>query len=192
MPGGDKRRAYIWAFFFYLALVYITLPVLPPVVVWIKSVFGPGSLLYFTGALTAVVAGGTLYYLLRRLSPGEFLRKFLPLYLAAALTFLLLWNNPVEQVHILEYGILGYLGYRASGYTEGSKNRVSLYLWLGIILAAGLVDEIIQHFLPNRVFDPRDVAINALCASLGAITAYRLDSIRCGRSPGEKPTKQTI
>ena len=192
MAAGDNGRVFTCLFLVYLGLVYITLPFLPPVVDRVKAVFGPGSLLYFTGASTAMVTGATLFYLFRQVSPGEFRRKFLPLYLAAGLIFLLLWNNPVEQVHILEYGILGYLGYRASGYREGSDSRGSLYIWLAVILAAGLVDEIIQHFLPNRVFDPRDVAVNALCGSLGAIIGYRLDSIRNVSSPGEKLTKTSI
>ena len=64
----------------------------------------------------------------------------------------------VERIHFIEYAVLGLLISRA----------VNVRTWHGIIFTCcliiliGVVDEIIQWFLPNRVGDMRDVFMNSV------------------------------
>lgn len=69
-------------------------------------------------------------------------------------------KTPVERFHLITYGILALLVFSAGRFIlEGMK----LYAASGGITAAtGALDEIIQHFLPNRVFDWKDIVINAV------------------------------
>lgn len=67
---------------------------------------------------------------------------------------------PIERVHILEYGILGWLAGRD---LFGKKGNVR-----GIIFACafaafiGILDEAFQAILPYRYFDVRDIVFNGL------------------------------
>ena len=63
-----------------------------------------------------------------------------------------------ERVHFLQYGLLGLLVSRA--YKISS---FKVFLASGLfIMSVGLVDEIIQWYLPNRYGDIRDVVMNSL------------------------------
>ena len=63
-----------------------------------------------------------------------------------------------ERVHFIQYGLLGLLVSRA--YIISSfKMLLASCLFL---MTVGLVDEIIQWYLPNRYGDIRDVMMNSL------------------------------
>ena len=71
-----------------------------------------------------------------------------------------------ERVHFIQYGLLGLLVSRA--YIISSfKMLLASCLFL---MTVGLVDEIIQWYLPNRYGDIRDVMMN----SLGGVSALWL------------------
>lgn len=70
---------------------------------------------------------------------------------------------PVERVHFLEYGILGYLVFMA---TTDSWKRPFIYSLL-LVSIIGIGDETIQWFLPSRVGDMRDVFMNSFGGLLG-------------------------
>lgn len=75
---------------------------------------------------------------------------------------------PAEKVHLIEYGILGALVFWAV-----SIHKVDIVLCyiaaIVVSLVVGGADEIIQGFLPFRVFDFRDIMINNLSGALGAV-----------------------
>jgi VanZ family protein len=76
-------------------------------------------------------------------------------------------SSPVGRIHIAEYALLGFLFVRAlPAHLDGPP-----LMALAVAAAAltGLVDETIQHFLPNRVFDWYDVALNGGSALLGVL-----------------------
>ena len=64
---------------------------------------------------------------------------------------------PVERVHVLLFGLFGFLSQRLFG------TRVALIICLTV---SGL-DELLQYFLPDRVGDLRDVLTNAVSSTLG-------------------------
>jgi len=83
---------------------------------------------------------------------------------------LAIMNQPEERLHFLEYGAL-------AGFTEAAlrARRAALGGPLGVLpsllailltAALGWLDEIIQYFVPVRVYDWRDVGFNAAAGAL--------------------------
>jgi hypothetical protein len=91
---------------------------------------------------------------------------YFALVLLAAITgaMVLGLSIPEERVHFVQYGLMAVLARRALAWHVGPPRQ---YLGAFAIAAmAGWVDELIQGVLPNRVYDLRDVAINAVAALL--------------------------
>ena len=80
---------------------------------------------------------------------------------------------PEERTHLAEYSILAIFVYAAIKERMRVGKKPLLQAGMAIVLTSilGCIDECIQWFLPNRVFDLRDVAFNMLAAALaiGAI-----------------------
>jgi len=82
---------------------------------------------------------------------------------------------PAEKIHFLQYGILAFLVYRALRISRTEIWSYTLTLLICGIL--GSIDEGIQHLLPKRYFDMRDVYFNILGSGLGLsmIFVVRID-----------------
>ena len=80
-----------------------------------------------------------------------------------------------ERSHLIEYGVLGVFIYEALAERARQGRRVPVPPLLAAMVTAalGVVDEGIQWFLPNRVFDPQDILFNLLAGSMaiGAVMA---------------------
>jgi hypothetical protein len=78
----------------------------------------------------------------------------------------------LERTHLFEYGLLAVLLYEAMIERGANGAGVRFPGALVIVLTAGLgwVDEAIQALVPGRVYDLRDVAVNAIAAVV-AVTA---------------------
>ncbi len=74
---------------------------------------------------------------------------------------------PVERIHFIEYGIMGWLAYWAAG-----RSRKGLLLALAYIIVMGILDEVIQGILPNRYYDTRDIVMNIIGGGLGVFLRY--------------------
>lgn len=171
MPSPGEQRPYRRIFFFYVCLIYLTLPVFRNVVTWIENLFGPAAISLITPLLAVAFAGILFIWIVRNSSGPAAVLKFFTLALAGCLILLYLKGNPVEQIHLVEYGLVGFIGYLSSGARSGRASAGCILPWLLIVLVVGLLDEVIQHFLPMRVFDWRDVFINGLSAVLGFVAA---------------------
>lgn len=157
----------------------------------------------------AVAAGAVLLFVVRR-RPHRLelavLAAFGVLYLLAILP---LMGRPEEALHFVQYGLVGGLFYAAlverraqwaaGGAAGGAAGREAAagaearprtwLAWPGAAAlaaflmtgAAGWIDEGIQHLLPERVYDLRDVGFNAAAGAL-AIAA-----IACRRWARERP-----
>ncbi len=128
---------------------------------WSRSAFGYAVLTAIAAAFLVI-----LFVLVSRLkirSPSNYI--WLIATATAYIFFTLrLWRNPEEAVHFIEYGILGYLLYRALRFSVRDQ---SLYLAAFLIGSlVGIFDEILQWAMPNRYWDFRDVGLNALAAGL--------------------------
>lgn len=73
-------------------------------------------------------------------------------------------HSPEEALHLLEYGVLSALLYRALShrYTDPAVHVVAALL----CALLGTVDEVIQWVVPRRFWDFRDLAINAIAGIL--------------------------
>ncbi len=81
------------------------------------------------------------------------------------LLFFLFRNIPyVEKVHVVIFGLLGFL----------SQKLFTAKASFIICASLSLLDEVFQYFLPNRVGDIRDVGINLFSAILGLFLAFLL------------------
>jgi hypothetical protein len=72
-------------------------------------------------------------------------------------------GNPVEAVHVVEYGVLGLLALRALAYRARDA-------WLApsaalLALSVGTLDEALQWLTPARVWDLRDITVNGLAGA---------------------------
>jgi len=86
----------------------------------------------------------------------------------------------VERTHLIEYGLVATFIFQA--LTERAQNNRQVPLIPLITIAAtaffGLVDELIQALLPNRIFDIRDVAFNSIAAVLAVVFSLLMNQAR--------------
>ncbi len=149
----------------YLGAMFALLPVLPAVVRWSDARLGRWATLLPATAGAAAVAALLLVRLARSRRPFP-LPHLALLGLAAGAWASWRWlvSSPVGAVHLPEYGVLAVLASRALGGAAPAP------LAGGLAAAGiGLLDEAVQHFVPQRVFDLWDVALNAAAAALGAL-----------------------
>jgi VanZ family protein len=75
-----------------------------------------------------------------------------------------LWKKPEEAIHFLEYGILGFFLYQALKHHVRDKGIYFIAFLIGALV--GIFDETLQWMIPRRVWDFRDLGINALSVGL--------------------------
>jgi VanZ family protein len=93
-------------------------------------------------------------------------------------------NSPEEKLHFLEYGAVGVLAFFSAPVKWSERKRFAFAALF--TLAAGWTDEGIQALLPNRYYDLRDVAFNAV-AGVMALTSFAVLrwTARVNVRPGE-------
>lgn len=83
-----------------------------------------------------------------------------------------LWEVPVEAVHFLEYGLLGFFLFKALRHHVGDK---SIYITAALLaLFVGTFDEILQWVTPERMWDFRDVGLNGLSGGLFQVAVWKV------------------
>jgi len=91
---------------------------------------------------------------------------------------------PEERTHLIEYSIVAILVYEA--LNERKKQIRSRYspalIAIFITTLAGIIDEVIQAILPNRIFDPLDILFNIIAGlmAIGMVTLLVLVRKRLG------------
>jgi len=82
-----------------------------------------------------------------------------------------LWERPEEAIHFLEYGLLGLLLFRGLRHHIHDK---SIYLTAFLIGGlVGIFDEVLQWMIPSRIWDMRDIGLNALSCGLCQIAIWK-------------------
>lgn len=101
-----------------------------------------------------------------------------------------LWKRPEEAVHFLEYGLLGFLLFRALRHHIDDK---SLYLTAFLIGAlVGIFDEALQWMIPRRIWDMRDIGLNALSCGLAQIAIWKGIRPECSPSRVQPRSVRTL
>jgi hypothetical protein len=159
----------------YAALLYGLLPYGPAIGRAVQA-SAIGSWMLGRGIVCVVLAGGivTALHLRRRGTPPTAWVLGAAAVLGYALALLWLRAIRLERVHLPEYGIAAALAWWALVPSMG--DRASAYVAAAAVAAlVGWGDELVQAVTPGRVYDLRDVAANAVGATLGAlvIAAWR-------------------
>ena len=81
-----------------------------------------------------------------------------------------------ERSHLIEYSVVAVLMHAALAERASQGRRVPVPPVLAFLAASlvGVVDEGIQAFLPNRVFDPQDIVFNVLAAFMAIAASVAL------------------
>lgn len=91
-----------------------------------------------------------------------------------------------ERSHLVEYSVVAVLIYEALLERASQGRRVPAPALLALVMTSliGVIDEGIQAFLPNRVFDPVDMLFNFVAAvlAIGASLALGWARRRARRS----------
>jgi len=78
---------------------------------------------------------------------------------------------PVEAVHFLEYGLLGFFLFGALRFHINNRCIYFIAFLSGSLV--GIFDEILQWIVPLRLWDIRDVGLNALSSGLFQIGLWK-------------------
>ena len=108
-------------------------------------------------ALPVILFIGFLLFYGKRQSPGFYIWTT-AVFIGYGLLIFFVCEYPAERFHLLEYGVLVILVYRAlAPRIRTARIHILIILYT---FAVGFIDELIQALLPNRVYDNRDIAIN--------------------------------
>lgn len=167
LKESGRVRAWLYVVIM-MVLILISLPLTP--VLWRAGTqtFGPAfNLIGYLTFIVIAIGFGIFLLRLRRKSGIVHVIQFCGLTLVYLYLLKYQCRFPAERLHLLEYGLLASLSYRAFRF---SHRRTNAYV-LGFVLSSafGFADEAVQFLLPNRVFEFRDVLTNVLASVLGLV-----------------------
>ena len=172
MSGHRKLSAWLWVGLCGLA-IFSVVPLARLIqgfvsARWGRSFFGFAVLAGVGVAFLVLLAVLVFRLKIRRVSNYIWLTAVAGLYIYFTLR---LWRSPEEAVHFLEYGLLGFLLFRALGFSLRDR---SIYLTAFLIGSlVGTFDEFLQWLTPGRYWDFRDVGLNALAAGLIQVALWK-------------------
>jgi hypothetical protein len=188
MAGLTRWRA--WSVLaLYVVVLYGLLPLGPTIGLGAIRT-APGAWLLGPGlGIISAAAGVVLLALMWRRGAPPW--AFAALVLAAigyAVVFSSLRALRLERTHLVQYGIAALLAWRAvAQHVHGAFAAYAAAALIGTAIGWG--DELVQGLLPNRVYDLRDVAMNAAGSVLGVIVlaAWRAGRVSDGPSSRRSP-----
>lgn len=177
----SEREKRLWlAAAAVIAAIYLTLGVAGSLAERLRSenLLGWAFGLGFVAVILSVVGSA-----LRRRPSRRELWVWLGIFAAYAMVFVRMGVTAEERTHIFEYGLLAVLVHQALVERTLRGGRVRYAALLAIVLVAllGWIDEGIQHLLPNRTYDVRDIGFNALAAVLAVSATSALRWARTWR-----------
>jgi VanZ family protein len=152
---------------FYVLFIFVTLPITPTLWNYFQGIFGylPIYFIYFMYLLGITTILVYIYFISQERDIIIYLK-----FIAIATIFGYYLKTiiiPTEKIHLIEYVLLSY--FIAKAFCLGDKRNQDIYYFHAFLLITfiGFLDEGIQYYLPNRVFDMKDVFINSLAGFLG-------------------------
>ncbi len=96
--------------------------------------------------------------------------------IVAVYVFLFFRTTMPERSHLIEYSVVAALLFEALTERAAHARRVPTPALLAIAATTtiGAIDEAVQLFLPNRVFDPADIVFNASAAVFAVLSLWLL------------------
>lgn len=167
---SERRWLVFWG---YVGVVFATVPVARQVVLTLRH----SSVLDATVTGLYAVAGAlVVYHVLFDLRHADWIAfAAVAAFIALIAALLLGLSIPEERVHFLQYGLMGLLARSAlaAGAPDRRRTLLTIQGAAALTAALGLVEELFQGLVPARVFDWRDVAMNAG----GGLMALLLDEL---------------
>lgn len=121
---------------------------------WLEGTLGSRGIAWLLWVGLALGAGAGAFHL-RSSRPGPVRICAFFLVLAAGFLFAASMKVVAERIHLIQFGLLGWLAVRD---TDAPKNtRLRLFPAIFFCLAVGAIDEICQFYYPLRVGDVRDI-----------------------------------
>lgn len=162
MTKTTLRKIWWSVTFFYIALIYATLGIIPGI--WDKlDAFLSGKVVLMQYIIYSVIASLIFTYMLFFKKEKSSLRYLLFfLFIGITITAVKLAKFPAEKAHLAEYGLLGVMVYNA---LKIDFDRFDKKLYINgalFCVVIGALDEVIQLFLPNRYFGWGDIFMNGL------------------------------
>jgi hypothetical protein len=188
MAGMTRWRA--WGVLaLYVVVLYGLLPLGPAIGLGaIRTAPGAWLLGPGLGIIGAVVGVGLFVRLRRRGAPAWAYAALAAAAIGYTVVFTSLRAQRLERTHLAEYGIAAWLAWRAvRPHVSGTFAAYAAAVLLGTAIGWG--DELVQGLLPNRVYDLRDVAMNAAGAVLGIVV---LAACRAERVSDESSSRRSL
>ncbi|MDX1479702.1 MAG: VanZ family protein, partial [Saprospiraceae bacterium] len=103
------------------------------------------------------------------------------------------FSSAADRTHLVEYSIVALLILEALRERSANGRPVPRAALLAFLLTAaiGVLDESLQLFMPNRVFDPIDMAFNCGAAGAAVLAAVGMTWARKRFAKGERASKGT-
>ena len=164
--SSNRERRLWFALAIVLAGIYATLGQAPAIVVALGEsiVASAGTNLFF--ALLALLVVIPIFFINKRLGSSE-----IAVGVGILAVYLMAWlrvGSWAERTHLFEYALVAALVHEALLERKDNGRRVPAPALLALIISLllGCLDEGIQSILPNRVFDPVDIAFNSLASTV--------------------------
>lgn len=163
---SSKRERRLWiALAIVLAGIYASLGQTPAIAAALGTDLVESAEANLVFALLALLVVIPVFFVDKRLARLE-----MAVGVGILAVYLLTWlrlGSWEARTHLFEYALVAALVHEAllERRDNGRRMPAPALLALLIALLLGLLDEGIQYLLPNRVFDPVDVAFNSLAAT---------------------------
>ncbi|MCY3831688.1 MAG: VanZ family protein [Chloroflexi bacterium] len=164
---SSKRERRLWiALGIVLVAIYATLGQAPAIVAALGAdiLANAGTNLVF--AIIALLVVIPVFFIDKRLARVEIAvgAGILTVYLLAWLRL----GSWEERTHLFEYALVAALIHEALLERRDNGRRVPAPALLALVasILLGFIDEAVQYFLPNRVFELVDVAFNCIAATM--------------------------
>lgn len=182
-----ERRLWAWTLAVVVA-IYSTLGLART----LAGVLRDEGILVASFAFGMVLVGATVLVVALRRRPGA-AEIGVALGIAAAYYMVMVrMALPEERTHLIEYGVVAVFIHEAlkERTTHGRHVPVPALLAIGAASVVGVIDECIQWFLPNRVFDPEDILFNFLAAAMAVVSSVALSWARRRRDKAGRETNR--
>lgn len=159
------------------AALILSAPFMAQLRTWLGDVFEASFVTFMAGAIGTAVAAVAIVALVRIRThrAARFAAIALALVVAAVYSRAMATGWPevdiVERVHLVEYGVITFLFYRA-WRPAADVSVIVLPILAGIVV--GTLEEWFQWFIPNRVGELRDVALNLVAVGCGLMISMAI------------------
>ncbi|MBT8461962.1 MAG: VanZ family protein [Gemmatimonadetes bacterium] len=166
-----ERRLWFWTLAVVLA-IYATLGLTPKLAGALRDSDQLQAVLFIVAMF---LVGATVVTQGLKLRPGG-AEIGVALGIAAVYLMLFVRMALAERSHLIEYGVVAVFIHEALRERARQGRRVPVPAFLAVVAASlvGVLDESIQVFLPNRVFDPRDIGFNVLAGLMAVLASLIL------------------